>query len=398
MDNSTQMDRILNGMLNFNAETKEILDSVKNKMDEFLNKYYHINENPIVLKTLEQEYEDILKTNEEYQSFSAVGYRATLQNGDTVMVTGNSGHFFLNGEPMIADYTYTGDGCEIVSVWVFENKYELKLNDTPTFIITELNVRNLMSTPEISDGYTLYTTTLKTYNFDIKGLTTKKLVSNGAETFIQSVAYMPTYIEEIQSDCVTFPGASWKSPLDGKTYLKKAIFPNLTTINSGNSSGGTTFLSGCSNAELEISFPNLKTINNHTANTKTVGAFGNVKNVILPPSVTYVGAYNFSNNQTVILNCNRANFNTNWCYSTSNALPPTNFQMCEDWQASINIAIAAKNHTIDWFIDLFENKLAEVTPGSREISIPVAIYDTFCDMEESALDVAEAKGWIVGGI
>ena len=34
MSNSTQMDRVLDGMLNFNAETKETLDSIKKTIDK----------------------------------------------------------------------------------------------------------------------------------------------------------------------------------------------------------------------------------------------------------------------------------------------------------------------------------------------------------------------------
>ena len=77
--------------------------------------------------------------------------------------------------------------------------------------------------------------------------------------------------------------------------------------------------------------------------------------------------------------------------------------MAKDWQASINIAIAAKNHTKDWFIDLFTNYLHKFEPeeidggillDSRDITIPLAIFNELTDDE---IAIAENKGWTVGG-
>lgn len=403
MDNSTQMDRILDGMLNFNAETRGILDSVKTKIDKFLNQHYHINENPIVLKTLEQEYEDILATNEEYQNFSAIGYRATLQNGDTVMVTGNSGQFFLNGEPMIANYTYTGDGCEIISVWVFESSHGApELNDTPTFDIQELNIKTVVNIPVVSNGYKNYATTIKTINFSTNGIATKKLVSNGSKTFNQTVA--PATIQEVESDCTVFDNST-TSALYGKTNLIKATFPSLTTIT--NTVGGRFgFLNGCTNKALIIDFPNLISV--YGANDNAVNApFYKVYSVTLPKTVTYVGKQVFNDTSVIILNCNKAQFvpEWNWCVTT----PTVNFQMCEDWQTSINITVAAKNHTIDWFAPRIDEKTGQLkTPitlldklhdfsGTEEIKSIVVPSNIFILLTDEEVKAFNDKGWEITG-
>ena len=70
--------------------------------------------------------------------------------------------------------------------------------------------------------------------------------------------------------------------------------------------------------------------------------------------------------------------------------------MAKDWQASINIAIAAQNHTKDWFIDLFTNYLHDFsgTSTTKELTIPVGIFNELSDEE---IDIAENKGWTVGG-
>ena len=373
-----------------------------NKIMEAQYKQVEVAHTPVAMKSLEQEYKDIVgeemdpgTDGDTLAYMSAIGYTAILKNGDTIKVTEpNKGIFYINGTERTTDYTYSGDGYEVVNVWVFEDNYSLELNDEPTFSINELNVKNIATAPVVGNNYKNNTLIIKSYNLNVCGTGTKKLVTNGSETFNLNTNNSFTLLEEVESDCITFPGSGQSSPLYNKTNLKKVVFPNLQTIQGGNSSGGVTFLAGCSNVKLEIYFPKLRTISNHNGSTKTNGAFGSVKNVTLPPSVISVGGNNFSNNQTITLNCNKASFNTNWCID----VPKVNFTMCEDWQASINIAVAAKNHTLDWFIDLFTNKLAEVTPGSKEINIPIAIYDAMSDSEEDYIAIAENKGWIIGGV
>ena len=130
--------------------------------------------------------------------------------------------------------------------------------------------------------------------------------------------------------------------------------------------------------------------------------FGNVINVVIPLSVTDIVNPITGNNKTITLNCNRAvSISSNWCWNT----PSVNFDMCGDWYPSINIAVAAKNRTKDWFIDLFRNKLYDhsittdtgdggMIVSAGEITIPLAIFNALTDDE---LAIAENKNWTVGG-
>ena len=344
------------------------------------NEVYHT---PMNMKSLEQEYEYLTTEDNNLAYVSAIGYTAILKNGDTIKVTEpNKGTFYINGSVVTNDYTYTGDGYEIVNVWVFENNDAPKLNDTPTFNISELDVRNIAQTPVVGDQYKNYAMAIKVYNFEISGLATRKLVSNGTETFNQQK--VSSVIEEVESDCVTFSESN--TTLINKTNLTKIDFPNLTTIKTKNNTSG--FLSGCSS--LVCNFPKLKTIG--SVNNSWHSPFSSVKEVILPQGLVYIGKYAVCDNKVLILNCNKATFDTNWCYNA----PSVNFIMCDDWQASINISVAAKNYTVDWFIDLFTNKLADMTgQDAPQINIPLAIFEA---LSPEQLAIAQNKNWTVTGL
>lgn len=366
-----------------------------------------VNHTPMAMKSLEQEYEELTadEGGKESAYVSAVGFTAVLKVGDTIRTGApNSGCFYINGERLTHDYTYNGDGYEVVNVWCFEGKPEAgnplivppQLNDTPTFNITELDVRNIAQTPVVGDSYKNYALTLKAYNFEISGLATRKLISNGTETFNQTET--AATLEEVESDCTVFSNKN-TSPLYQKTNLKKAIFPSLVEITQA-PAGRYSFLNGCTNKDLFISFPNLCKIAGAEKSELNIPFLG-VKAITLPNSVRLVGNKVFYQNSTITLNCNRATFASNWCCTS----PAENFTMCEDWQADINIAVAAKNHTKDWFIDLFTNKLHDFSEvydtgdgGSyfelREITIPLAIFNSLTEVE---LAIAEDKNWTVGG-
>lgn len=354
------------------------------------NEVYH---NPMNMKSLEQEYEDLIIENENLIYSSAIGYTAILKDGDTIKVTEpNKGTFYINGSVATNDYTYTGNGYEVVNVWAFEGKdgnilLYPNLVDTPTFNITELDVRNIAQTPVVGDGYKNYAMTIKAYNFEISGLATRKLISNGTNCFNQRS--VSTLTEEVESDCTVF-NLSYAEGFKNKTNLKKVILPNLIKIEANNPFG---FLCGCNNDELEIYYPELKTINGYTSNQTSQLPFTNVKNVIIPSKVTTITDCICYGNSTIILNCNKAqSISSNWCSST----PTVNFTMCDDWQASINIAVAAKNHTIDWFIDLFTNKLADMTgQDTRQLNIPLAIFEA---LSPEQLAIAQNKNWTVTGL
>ena len=359
-----------------------------------------VNHTPMAMKSLEQEYEELTadEGGKESAYVSAVGFTAVLKGGDTIRTGApNSGCFFINGERLTHDYTYNGDGYEVVNVWVFEGKPEAgnpiivppQLNDTPTFNITELDMRNIAQTPVVGDSYKNYALTLKAYNFVISGLATRKLVSNGTDAFNQSS--VASTVEEAESDCVTINS----SALANKTNLKSVSLPNLEII-VGKQNG---FLFNCSNPELKMHFPKLKVINGWNI---TQTPFNGVENVVIPTSVKQMLRVVCSGNKTITLNCNRAdNIAPEWCYNT----PSVNFDMCGDWYPSINIAVAAKNHAKDWFIDLFRNKLYDhsittdtgdggMIVSAGEITIPLAIFNAHTDDE---LAIAENKNWTVGG-
>lgn len=342
------------------------------------NEVYH---NPMNMKSLEQEYNELVEKTPSLKFVSAIGYTAILKNGDTVKVTlPNYGDFFINGERVTNDYTYTGDGYEVVNVWCFENKDAPELNDAPLFNISELDVRNIASTPVVGDGYKNYALTIKAYNFEINGLATRKLVSNGTETFNQKS--ISTTTEQVESDCITVG-----TGLNGKANLKKVIMPELTTIQEISNA----FLNGSTNPDLTYYIPNLAIINGSGSGDSA--PFSRVANVVIPNSVRVINKIICKSNKTITLNCNRAtSISSNWCMS-----PPTdNFAMCDDWQASINIAVAAKNHTKDWFINLFENKIHDFssTEETREICIPLTIFEA---MIEDELALAKNKNWTVTG-
>ena len=134
---------------------------------------------------------------------------------------------------------------------MFENNDAPELNDAPTFNISELDVRNIAQTPVVGDSYKNYALTLKAYNFEISGLATRKLVSNGTDAFNQSS--VASTVEEAESDCVTINS----SALANNTNLKSVSLPNLEII-VGKQNG---FLFNCSNPELKMYFPKLKVIN-----------------------------------------------------------------------------------------------------------------------------------------
>ena len=353
---------------------------------------------PYIVKSLEQEYKELTnETNGKASKHaSAIGFSAMLKKGDSVVVsTPNFGDFYINGELVTNDYTYNGDSVEIVNVWCFEKNTEglqmaLKLKDAPKYDVIEVDIKNIGSeTPEVNDSYYNYATTIKTYNFNLTNL-------KGGKTIIidgfSSVSFNNNLASGITKKVVCYAqdfDGTYGSSLAGKNNLIKISFPELLNVYAP-MDARAGFLTLCNNPELEISFPKLKSVAGYNA---YYAAFKSVYKVELPPSIENVGNHCFNNNSIITLNCNKAiSISNNWCDLT----PSINFTMAKDWQASINIAIAAKNHTKDWFIDLFTNYLHDFsgTSTTKELTIPVGIFNELSDEE---IDIAENKGWTVGG-
>ena len=398
-----------NGSIEINGEIKEYdntalydtgnLDLITWYNSFMEEKYKEIARahSPYIVKSLEQEYKELTnETNGKASKYaSAVGFSAMLKKGDSVVVsTPNFGDFYINGELVTNDYTYNGDSVEIVNVWCFEKKTEdlqmvLKLKDAPKYDIVEVDIKNIGSeTPEVNNSYYNYATTIKTYNFNLTNLKGGKTIISDGFYSVNSTNILASSITKKVVCYSQTVDCSNSSPFAYKLELVEAIFPEL--LNVIHSSPRSGFLTGCSNPDLNLSFPKLKSVVGFNA---YYAAFNGVYKVELPPSVENVGNHCFNNNSIVTLNCNKAiSISNSWCDLT----PSINFTMAKNWQASINIAIAAKNHTKDWFIDLFTNYLHDFsgTSTTKELTIPIGIFSELSDEE---IDIAENKGWTVGG-
>lgn len=185
----------------------------------------------------------------------------------------------------------------------------------------------------------------------------------------------------MESDCTQIDYSVAKNAFNS-FQVKKIILPEVTSI------FGIMFANTNGFFDVEIYTPKLTSVSGSGNNCP----YFCVKNVIIPNSVRVIGTHVCSLNDTITLNCNRATINSSWCISA----PKTNFTMCSDWQASINIAVAAKNRPIDWFIDLFTNKLADMTgQDAPQINIPLAIFEA---LSPEQLAIAQNKNWTVTGL
>jgi hypothetical protein len=127
------MDRVLDGMLEFNAETKETLDSIKETIDKVFDKHYQANHTPYAVMSFEDEYhyweEQLAETinRVEYSDYDVLEPKGVeiLQRRSYVIIRGNlkSGntiHFdntkfnqlYINGECYTGDYVFNGETPE----------------------------------------------------------------------------------------------------------------------------------------------------------------------------------------------------------------------------------------------------------------------------------------------
>lgn len=386
MDNSQKIEQIIRGMTRFNSETREILDSVKERMDNIFDKEYYVNPDPVVVKTLEDRIEDIIEEYPDYQVSSVVAYKAFLKNGDTIEVnnSSNNGEVFINGKMTTGNYTYMGNDTELIDVVVFETGYYsdkraggIKLNTTPTYYPFEIIIRSLNLLPDVEQNYYLYADRIYTYKFNlpVQPKSARVMKSCGFSNLEQKISIVA---QEIYSDCDYYKTAVFT----GNAHINKVSLPNCVEVNNQYA------FQNCFNITT-WEWGKLKTIVG--GNISNI-PFRGVNTVVIPNTVESItkGAI-CQNNITIRLECNNATtIISNWC-----SMSPTNFYMVDDWDASINIAVAASNWNKDRFIELF-NDLVPCTPdsGSRELTIPSAIFDSLTEEEYA---IAEDKGWIVGG-
>lgn len=391
MDNSQKIEQIIRGMTKFNSDTREILDSVKERMDNIFDKEYYVNPDPVVVKTLEDRIEDIIEEYPDYQVSSVVAYKAFLKNGDTIEVNNslNNGEVFINGKLATGNYSYTGNDTELIDVIVFETGYYsdkkaggIKLNAAPTYYPFEIIIRSLNILPEIEQSYYLYAEKITTYAFNlaVQPRAARTIKTDGTNGFTQLIS--PT-IQEISSNCEQF---TRNAVIKNNKYIETIKLPNCKTIDGGD----VGMFAYCTNLR-NWEFGKLTTVASTEAGQLEWVMFNGTHTVYIPETVKNINGIICAGNVNLILDCNKAkSIYSRWCYSA-----PTNLTMAKNWDASINIAVAAKNWTKDRFIELF-NDLVPCTPdsGSRELTIPSAIFDSLTEEEYA---IAENKGWIVGG-
>jgi hypothetical protein len=347
---------------------------------------------PVIVDSLEREYAKIVTEYPDYLFSSAVGYRAFLKKDDLIGVTSvyNNGEVFINGKRVTKNYSYNGDGVELVSVWVFESGVYDKsvpakqpiLGATPSYYPFEISIKNYGQVPEVAQSYYLYAEKISTYGFDleVQPRGCRVLIANGINNFTQKV---PLTIQEVYSSCDIFTTLS----LNNNIYVKKVSLPECKELGSS-TSGIFTKCTNITNWE----FGKLTKIVGGT-NSSAV-TFSGVNTVLIPNTVKTIEGWICSGNKTIRLECNNAtSIKPQWCQTK-----PTNFSMAKDWDATVDIATAASGWNKEQFRDLFENYLVDNSNGGdptvlRTITVPAAIFETLTD--EGIIDIALNKGWMI---
>lgn len=409
MPDATLEEILQNQNIFINQRTEEI-NSLKEKVNEALdnfntlaNREYAYAHEPFVVKDLETDYNTIVSKRTAFPYYSAIGIRAELKNGDTVFKQGM--YLFINGVEVDGDYIFSGinseNGTEIVNIWYFEKESRLALNQECGFNIVETRILNKLSPIEIDDSYYLYADELflDGYTTALKPTARKLTIKNQAELSQQ----IPDYAVCVESDAISL--STLNTQIAAKDTLKYLSLPELkqTAYSTGMlpAFGKNAFdAATMSKFNVIIDFPKLKKIFDVTDIKRST--FNGIKMVILPESVEEIGLYCFCNNETVILNCkNATKIHDKWCSLAGIDVKsaPTNFVMCEDWGASINISIAAMNWKAEDYINLFENKLRNMGSETRNITIPSAMLISLQNDPDgsAAISVANGKGWTVGG-
>lgn len=274
------------------------------------DKYFYLTSEGYIFNT-----DSTWNPNRSYYSYS----------GDAVRTQGN--RLFINGEESDG-YTFRGvnsqNGIEVVKIWYFEKDNTLELNRISGFV-NEIIVNNSGTSATFSSDFFDYANEIIS-NAPIPytpiGVRKQKFTDATASHRVSSV------IEVYESNAINLPNG-WES-LYSRQMLKKAVFPNLTSIS--NNSSTRRFFNDCISL-IDLSFPLLEYIGD-----STYYYFGGVHTLTLPESLLTIGGKITTNNKNIILNCkNATSISDNWC----NSAPTESFVMCADWGASINIAVAA---------------------------------------------------------
>lgn len=299
---------------------------------KFNTYYVLVNDQYVLNDNSEWDSTKTYYSKNSFSTLSAVGLFAILKEGDTV--TTQDEYLFINGIEEQSDYSFNGTnsqgGVEFVKIWYFENEGSLSLQKLD-MTVTNIIEKTISATPVLSADFYDYVSEIE---YDTAPaaipMAVRKQRNMAGGTFSDKVS---TSVEEYESNCVTLPNINTGN-LKNYLRLKKVSFPCLTTISGGASDG---FFKGCTSL-TEFYFPMLETIAGVTSNASA--PFNGVPKVVIPESVQTIGAKAFYSNGEIVLNCKKAqSINANFCVTT----PSQSFTMCPNWEASINIAVAAKN-------------------------------------------------------
>lgn len=382
----------LENLNNDDESLTDIKNSLKDSLDALYtltNRYYGYTHDEIVTNDLEEDYQSIITENPALANVSAVGMLAVLKDGDTVTSQGN--RLFINGEEVLnpSGYTFSGtnsqNGIEIVKIWYFENEgnqltlQKLQINTIKT------SLKTISAAPLLSTDFYDY---IDEIEYDTIPPAVPILVKKQKNLSSVTDDKVSPQVIEYENQCTSY----YSSMLCNKTLLKYVRFPNLITIQY--SQGNDNFLKYCESVD-EIYFPKLQTIGG--ASGVSACPFHHVKKVVVPETVLSIGATSFHANGEIVLNCKNAASIANNAFYTA----PNIFTMCTDWGASINIATAAAGWSKLQFIDLFNNKLRDMTLSNetRTLTIPSAkLTELQADTDgAAAIASANAKGWTIGG-
>ncbi len=365
------------------------IDSIISTVGTLANREYGYTHEALVTDDLEKDYQSITNEAPLLANVSAVGLLAILKDGDTVTPQGN--RLFINGEEVVNPngYTFSGtnsqNGIEIVKIWYFENEgnrltlQKLQINTIKAILKT------ISAAPLLSNDFYDY---IDEIEYDTIPPAVPKLVKKQKNLGSVTNDNISSQVVEYENQCTSY----LSNMLCSRTLLKYVRFPNLITITY--SSNSDNFLKYCESAD-EIYFPKLQTIGG--AGTLSACPFHHVPKIIVPETVLSIGATSFYANNEVVLNCkNASSIANNAFYNTPNI-----FTICTDWGASINISTAANGWSKQQFIDLFNNKLRDMTLSNetRTLTIPgVKLTELQSDTDgAAAIAAANAKGWTIGG-
>ena len=433
-----------NLLTNIDANITESLGRLEN-LEEREYGYTH---DEIVTDDLESDYQAIITANPSLAFVSAVGILAILKAGEYVAVTAqpddwstnyrdyfystqsgysfntsstwdsNKTYYKYTGNAVSAEdnrlfinrseesdyYTFRGtnsqNGLEIVKIWFFEkNDITLTLAREPDFYgYNALIIKEKSLTPSINARYinvTNYTTEDYLNTVNNQPFKRLNLITNNQtvpQNYKISAACEFLYCNATKLGDTSTPYATFTNI----SSLKRLKFPFLKTL-TGQHSSSKGFTNNPNLSVYKEDIPALETTGTSNGGTSAL-YFYNSKLLELPETVKEIGTGLCSGITTVRLFCKNAT-SIHDAWYTSASVSPTNFYMCSDWGASINIATAAANWVMADYIDLLNNKLRDMSEveGTHSLKVPSAMLTALQADEDgtAALTAATTKGWTI---